>query len=70
MVQVNKISEHKKTKAGSIVPESKARINQTVKGHGMYTFVYGNGSSRKSETKHCSEASAKQYKTQLEQAGY
>lgn len=80
---MNRISTHKKSKKGTQTPEfdvtglrggvkkcGGVTVGTTTEGHGMYVFVYGNGSKRKSETRHCSEGQAKAYKEQLEKAGW
>jgi hypothetical protein len=68
MIEMNRVSTHKKTKTG-VPADGTNYARRTVEGYGMYTFVYGKGSKRVSETKHCSESQAKSYKEYLEKAG-
>jgi hypothetical protein len=66
-VDMNKISTTNKNTLSSYANNTKKEV---IKGNGMYTFVYGKGSNRKSETKHLSESQAKVYKQNLEKQGY
>ena len=50
---MNKISAHKKGETGRL-------------GVNMYVFVYGTGKSKKSVTKHMTEAQAEAFKNQLQ----
>jgi hypothetical protein len=73
MVEMNRISTAKKSVKGIPVKAENGNVTYTknvIEGNGMYVFVYGNGSKRKSETKHMSESQARIYKEQLERAGY
>lgn len=82
-VEIKTISRHTKTRQGS--PSVKGEIldrknnpkdcggstiGATTLGHAQYVIIYGKGSNRKSETKHCSEDAIQAYKKQLEKAGY
>lgn len=82
-VEVKTISKHTKTRQssqsvkGEIVDSNNnpkecggSAIGATTLGHAQYVIVYGKGSNRKSETKHCSEDAIQAYKKQLEKAGY
>lgn len=64
-VIMNKVSTHTKTRQGMSYPTG-ASANRTIAGAGMYTFVYGTGSKRTSETRHMTEQQAHEYKKQLE----
>ena len=72
-VEKNRISTHLKSRTGESFQSKDGQTTyqrKTVKGMGMYTFVYGKGSKRVSETKHMTEQQADAYKSQLEKAGY
>lgn len=72
-VEMQRISTHKKTTNGEAVASKSGQTTytkRTVEGLGMYTFVYGKGSRKVSETKHMSDSQADNYKKQLESAGY
>jgi hypothetical protein len=69
-VEMNKISTCGRNYSGSYGGTGESAKKTLIKGNGMYTFVYGKGSSKVSETRHCSEAQAKSYKEQLEKAGH
>lgn len=64
-VEMKKISSHKKQRQ-AVKYANTTSGNRTVKDGGMYTFVHGKGSNRKSETRHMTEQQAKAYKEQLE----
>jgi len=64
MTQISTCTRTATGNGGTQTPYSK----KTQAGNGMYTFVYGLGSKRVSETKHCSPEGAKAYKSQLEKA--
>lgn len=51
-------------------PVGDISVGNTTKGHAQYCIIYGKGSNRKSETKHCSEDYINNYKKELEKAGY
>ncbi len=65
-VTLTKISTHGKTQKGSSAANG-GMIGVTTKGHGQYTIVHGSGRNRVSETMHCSEAFAENYKKQLQE---
>ena len=68
-VEMNCVSKHKKSVTGQQVKskdEQRSYTKQLIEGAGMYTFVYGKGSKRVSETRHMTEAQAKQHKAYLE----
>ena len=65
VVIMTKISSHGKQRQGMKYPTG-ASANRTMKDGGMYTFVYGTGSNRVSETRHMTEQQAKLHKSQLE----
>ena len=70
---MQRISTHKKTVKGDVFTSKSGQTTyqkQTIEGNGMYTFVYGKGNRKVSETKHMSEVQASNYKSQLEKAGY
>lgn len=74
MVEVRRISTHKKTTVGTPVPSKHAPdtvkyTKRTNEGHGMYVIIYGSGKNRKSVTKHCSEAQANAFVEELRKAG-
>lgn len=70
MVTKQRISTATKNKSKTYASKSGV-VNTTVtKGNGMYTFVYGTGTKKVSETKHCSEAQADAYQKHLEKMGY
>lgn len=72
-VEMNRVSTHKKSVNGEPVTSKSGQTTytkRTVEGNGMYTFVYGKGNKRVSETKHMSSVQADNYKQQLEKAGY
>lgn len=66
----NRISTAKKTTNKTYESKSGVIKTRVVEGNGMYTFVYGNGSKKVSETRHMSESQANSYQEQLEKAGY
>lgn len=73
MVEMNRISTCKKSVSGEAVTSKSAQTTytkRTIEGNGMYTFVYGKGNKKVSETKHMSTVQADNYKKQLESAGY
>lgn len=73
MVEMNRISTCKKSVNGEAVTSKSTQTTytkKTVEGNGMYTFVYGKGNKKVSETKHMSSVQADNYKKQLENAGY
>jgi hypothetical protein len=68
-VTMNCVSKHKRTMTGQTVKsrdEQTSYTKQLIEGAGMYTFVYGTGSKRKSETRHMTETQAKAHKLMLE----
>ena len=72
MVEMNRVSTHKKSTKGEVVTSKSGQTTyqkSTTEGNGMYTFVYGKGNRKVSETKHMSEVQASNYKKQLENAG-
>ena len=72
MVEMNRVSTCKKSVNGEAVTSKSTQTTytkKTVEGNGMYTFVYGKGNRKVSETKHMSEVQASNYKKQLEHAG-
>lgn len=72
-VEMQRISTHKKSVRGDVVTSKSGQTTyqkQIIEGNGMYTFVYGKGNRKVSETKHMSEVQASNYKSQLEKAGY
>ena len=69
MVEMRLISTAKKNKKGTPVKSKTEQTTYTknvVAGNGMYVFIYGQGTKRKSETRHMSAAQAEAYKKQLE----
>jgi hypothetical protein len=69
-VEKNRVSTAARNKTKTYGTSGNTMTTHITKGQGMYTFVYGKGANRVSETKHCSEAQAEAYKEQLEKAGY
>lgn len=74
MAHKERISTHKKTRLGQIVPsrsspETIKFQKKTTEGHGMYTITYGHGSNKKAMTKHCSEAQAEKIVEDLTKRG-
>ena len=74
MAHKERISAHKKTRLGQIVPsksspETVKYQKKTTEGHGMYVIIYGSGSNRKSMTRHCSEAQAEKIVEELTKQG-
>ena len=66
VVEMNRISTHKKSTQGIQMSTNSGYARKLIEGAGMYTFVYGKGSKRKSETRHMTESQAKQHKSYLE----
>ena len=64
-VEMRRISQHKKQQQG-VTYANTTSGNRTLKDGGMYTFVYGKGSKKVSETRHMTEQQATNYKKQLE----
>ena len=69
-VHKQKISTAARNKTKTYARQGDSLSTKIVAGQGMYTFVYGTGSKKVSETKHCSDGQADAYKEQLEKAGY
>lgn len=69
-VEKNRVSTAKKSATKTYGAVGNQTTTTITEGQGMYTFVYGKGANRVSETKHCSEAQADAYQKQLEAAGY
>lgn len=74
MARKERISTHKKTRLGQIVPSKSAPETvkfqkKTTEGHGMYVITYGSGSNKKSMTRHCSEAQAEKIVEELTKRG-
>ena len=74
MAEKQRVSTHKKTRIGAVVPSKSAPETvkyqkKTVEGFGMYCITYGSGKNRKSMTRHCSEAQAEKIVNELTKQG-